>query len=89
MVRFSVHVHPGARTGRVGGNYDGALQVHVHARAVDGAATVDVLDALAVAFEVRSGAVRLVRGAHSRTKVVEIDGDDQRVRTRLEELLKP
>ncbi len=87
MLRFSVHVHPGARASSVGGDYDGSLNVRVRARAVDGAATGEVLDVLAEAFGVRAGAVTLIRGAHSRTKTVEIAGDDAQLSARLSQLL--
>ena len=50
--------------------------MHVTARAVDGAATAAALRAVAEAFGVRPGAVRLVTGATSRAKVVEVDGDE-------------
>lgn len=89
MLRLTVHVHPGARIPSVGGEYDGSLTVKVHARAVDGAATDEVRRVLADAFSVRDGAVRLVRGAHSRTKTFEIDGDDDALARRRDELLGP
>jgi uncharacterized protein (TIGR00251 family) len=88
MIRVSVHVHPGSKVASVGGSYDDALSVHVRARAVDGAATAEVLKSLAEAFEVRTNAVALVRGATSRTKVVSIEGDDRQLRERLEGLLR-
>ena len=69
-------MHPGAKRAVVGGSHDGALVVRVVARAVDGAATTAVLRALAAAFTVRARDVRLVKGASSRTKVVEIAGAD-------------
>jgi uncharacterized protein YggU (UPF0235/DUF167 family) len=53
--------------------------VRVSARAVDGKATESALAAVADAFGVRRGAVRLVSGASSRTKVVDIDGGEPRV----------
>jgi len=43
---------------------------------VDGQATEATLAALAEAFGVRRRAVRLVTGAASRTKLVDIDGGD-------------
>lgn len=86
-MQLTVHVHPGSRRRSAQGSYDGALIVHVRARAVDGGATREVLEVLAQAFLAKPSAVRLVRGPHSRTKTVEIDGDEQWLRTRLEELL--
>lgn len=76
-MNVEVHVHPGSRRAYVGGSYDGALVVHVRARAVDGAATNEVLDVVAEAFNVRPVAVSLKRGATSRRKVLSIDGEDE------------
>jgi uncharacterized protein len=59
----------------VGGRYDEALVVRVRERAVDGKATEAALRALAEALGVRPGDVRLVRGARSRTKIVEIEDE--------------
>ena len=82
-MRITVRVRPGSSRPGVGGEHDGALVVRVSARAVDGQATVAVLDAVAVAFGVRRRAVTLVAGATSRTKVVEVAGADPAVLGRL------
>lgn len=87
VIRFPIHVHPGSRSPGVGGSYDGALNVHVRARAVEGAATDEVVAALARAFDVRPGAVACVRGAHSRNKLVSVEGDDEVLTSRLVALL--
>jgi uncharacterized protein YggU (UPF0235/DUF167 family) len=87
MIRVSVHTHPGSKVASVGGSHDGALSVHVRARAIDGLATAEVLEVVADAFDVRPNAVTLVRGATARTKLLAIEGDERRLRTRLEELL--
>ena len=83
-VRVSVRVRPGSGRVAVGGSHDGALVVRVGAQAVDGQATEAALLAVAEAFGVRRRAVRLVLGATSRTKVVEVDGGTE---VRLQELL--
>ncbi len=87
MIRVAVHVHPGSSQKKAGGEYDGALVVHVTSRAIEGAATNEALSVLAAAFDVRPSAVHLVRGVRSRTKLVAIKGDDDRLRQRLEDLL--
>jgi len=46
---------------------------------VDGKATEAALAAVADAFGVRRGSVRLVSGAASRTKVIDIDAGDPQV----------
>jgi hypothetical protein len=51
----------------------------VSARAVDGKATEAALTAVADSFGVRRSAVRLVSGASSRTKIVDIDAGDPRL----------
>ena len=86
-MQFTVHVHPGSRRRSARGSYDGALIVHVHARAIDGAASAEVVEVLAQEFSVKTGTVRLLRGSHSRTKTIEIEGDETTLRMRLEELL--
>lgn len=87
MIRFYVHVHPGSRLNSVGGSHDGALIVHVKARAVDHAATKETLTLLAEVFDVRPGAVTCVRGATTRLKAIAIDADDDAVTARLSQLL--
>jgi uncharacterized protein YggU (UPF0235/DUF167 family) len=72
-MRVTIRVKPGAGRTVVGGRYDDALVVRVSERAVDGKATDAALRALADALGVRRADVRLVTGATSRTKVVEID----------------
>lgn len=87
MIRFYVRVHPGSRSSSVGGSHDGALIVHVRARAVDNAATKETLLLLAEAFGVRPGAVTCRRGATTRLKSIALEGDDHELTVRLERLL--
>ena len=78
-MRVTVHVHPGSKYPGVGGEHGGALVVRVAERAVDGKATAAVLAAVARAFGVPARQVSLVRGATSRTKVLDVDGGDEAV----------
>ena len=93
-MRITVRVRPGASRTAVGGRYGDstggqapALVVRVAQRAVEGAATAAVLDAVAAAFGTRRGDVRLVTGERSRTKVLEIDPAPAGAEQRLDELL--
>jgi uncharacterized protein YggU (UPF0235/DUF167 family) len=88
-VRVQVRVKPGSSRVRVGGRHDEALVVAVTARAVDGKATQACLQAVAEAFGVPSRRVRLLSGATSRTKLLEIELDETAGATRLAELLGP
>ena len=74
-MRVTIRVKPGSGRTVVGGRYGDALVVRVAARAVDGKATEAALRALADALGVRRADLRLVTGATSRTKVVELDAD--------------
>jgi uncharacterized protein YggU (UPF0235/DUF167 family) len=93
-MRVSVRVKPGASRTKVGGQYGEApggraavLIVRVGARAVEGAATEATLLAVAEAFGLRRADVDLVSGPTSRTKVLELRGDEQGLSTRLAQLL--
>ena len=81
---MTIRVKPGSGRTVVGGRYDDALVVRVAVRAVDGRATEAALRALAEALGVRRADVRLLTGATSRTKVVDIDRD---VAARVQSLL--
>jgi uncharacterized protein YggU (UPF0235/DUF167 family) len=78
-MRIAILVKPGSARPGVGGEHDGTLVVRVSARAVDGKATEAALAAVADSFGVRRSAVRMVSGASSRTKVIDIDAGDPRV----------
>jgi uncharacterized protein len=93
-MRVSVRVKPGASRTKVAGQYGeqsagqaGLLIVFVAQRAVDGAATEAALKAVAKAFGLRRADVDLVAGLTSRTKVLELRGEEQDLSTRLAELL--
>ncbi len=82
-MRLAIRVRPGAAREGVGGVYgEGAVVVKVNARAVDGRATEAALRAVADAFGVRRADVRLVSGATSRDKAVEITGNDEELTQR-------
>ncbi len=76
LVRFSVHVQPGARVPKVGGSKAGSLSVRVSERAVEGAANEAVIVAVARALGVKPREIRLVHGRQSRRKLLEVAGHD-------------
>ena len=92
-MRLRIRVRPGVSVPRVGGRHgtgpDAALVVAVAARAVDGAATEAAVRAVADALGVRRRDVRLVSGARSRDKLVELDDPPPDVLRRLHRLLGP
>ena len=74
-IKVAIRVGPGASRTKVGGVHGDALVVKVAARAVEGRATEAALEAVAKALGVRRRDVRLLSGATSREKLIEIDGD--------------
>ena len=73
-VRFSVRVQPRAARSEIVGLHGDALKVRLSAPPVDGAANVALVELLAEALGVPRRCVRIVSGATSRGKVVEVGG---------------
>lgn len=83
-VRLRVRLTPRASREEVTLKPDGTLVVRVSAPPVDGRANDALERAVASALRVAPSRVRLVRGARSRDKTVQIDGlDADAVRERL------
>lgn len=76
MARIEVRLTPRGGADRVEGVVGRALRVRVAAPAVDGAANRSLVRLLADELGVPRGAVRIVVGEGSRTKLVEVDGRD-------------
>ncbi len=73
-VRFAVRVQPRASRSEIVGVHGDALKVRLTAPPVDGAANAALVELLAAALGVPRRAVRVVGGATSRGKIVEVDG---------------
>jgi len=82
--RLTVRLTPRASRDEVAGEREGVLLVRVTAPPVDGAANEALVRLLAKTLRVPKGAVRIVSGETSRTKIVEVAGlDDGALRARL------
>lgn len=73
-VRFRVRLQPRASRNEIAGVLDGALRVRLHAPPVDGAANEALVAFLADRLAIPRRGVRIVTGATSRTKTIEVDG---------------
>ncbi len=73
-VVFSVRVQPRASRDAVGGEWQGALKVHLTAPPVDNRANDALRRLLAQHLEIPVAAVRILSGERSRTKRVEVRG---------------
>jgi uncharacterized protein YggU (UPF0235/DUF167 family) len=71
-MRVRIKVRPGAGRTAAGGCHDQSLIIRVQERASDGKATAAALVALAKALNIRKEDVKLISGARSRSKVVDI-----------------
>lgn len=83
-MRLEVRVVPKSSRDRIAGWTGGALRVCVTAPPERGKANAAVENLLAAALGLARGSVRLVSGATSRRKLVEIEGlDEAEVRRRI------
>lgn len=73
-VQLTLHVQPGARETAVAGRHGDAIKVRLAAPPVDGRANEALLAFVAERSGVPRRAAVLVRGASSRSKVVEVQG---------------
>jgi uncharacterized protein (TIGR00251 family) len=73
-VLFKVRVVPRSSRNEIVGEHDGALRVKLTAPPVEGAANAALVKILAREFDVASGAVEIVSGKSSKTKIVSIAG---------------
>lgn len=73
-VRFRVRLQPRASRDEIAGVHGGALKIRLHAPPVDGAANEALVAFLADRLAVPRRAIRIVTGATSRTKLVEVEG---------------
>ena len=73
-VRFRVRLQPRASRNEIAGTHGGALRVRLHAPPVDGAANEALVAFLAERLAVPRRGVRIVTGATSRTKMIEVEG---------------
>ena len=87
MIQFEVHVYSGARADQVGGQFTGALVVRTRARALDDAANAAITNLLARSFGVPPTFVHCLRGRKSRRKFFRIDGDNEKLQPKFDELL--
>lgn len=78
MGRIAVHVTPKASRDEILGWRGAEIVVRVTAPPEDGKANAAVEKVVASAFKVPKSAVRVVRGHSSRTKMLEIDGVDEK-----------
>jgi uncharacterized protein (TIGR00251 family) len=81
--RLTVRVHPGASREELAATKQGTLVVRVTAPALEGRANRAVQRLVAKRLGIAPTRLSIVRGAHAREKVLEIEGVEQRELDRL------
>jgi uncharacterized protein (TIGR00251 family) len=71
-VVYAVRVQPRSSRNEVVRNPDGTLKVYLTSPPVDGRANAELVNILSEEFGVPKGAVKIIRGAKGREKLVEI-----------------
>jgi uncharacterized protein (TIGR00251 family) len=77
MARIAIKVHPRAKRTRIAGRYGEAWKLDLAAPPVDGKANDECVRFFAEFAGVPRAKVRIVTGATSRAKVVDLEGLDQ------------
>jgi uncharacterized protein len=78
-VRLEVYVQPRASRTELAGRHDGVIKIRIAAPAIENAANRALLDFIALQLGTTKRCVRLVSGAASRRKVLEIEGVSEEV----------
>lgn len=84
--RLKIKVIPGAKKTAWDGMFDGNPKIRVHAPPVDGAANVELVRFVAESLGLRKSQVKLVSGEKSRIKTLEIDLDDNKLKSILDKV---
>jgi len=73
-VRLAVYIQPRASRTELAGRHDGAIKIRIAAPAVENAANRALIDFIAQQLGIAKSCVRLVSGASSRRKILEVHG---------------
>lgn len=89
MARFTVRMHPRAKRTAITGRLGEACKLALAAPPVDGKANQECIRFFAELFGVARSRVRILTGATSRTKAIEVEGYEQEQAERLLTALLP
>jgi uncharacterized protein (TIGR00251 family) len=72
--RIEVYIQPRASKTELAGTLDGVIKIRIAAPPVENAANLTLIDFVAKRLGIAKRCVRIVSGAASRKKILEIDG---------------
>lgn len=84
-MRLSLRVTPRASKSGIMGFEGAVLRARVHAAPADGEANDELIRLLSRELGVAKSAIRLLKGAASRNKILEIDGDEAILKRKLQD----
>ena len=73
-VRLEVYIQPRASTTELAGTHDGLIKIRIAAPPVENAANLALIEFIARRLGIAKRCVRVVSGAASRRKMLEIEG---------------
>jgi uncharacterized protein (TIGR00251 family) len=73
-IRVAVYIQPRASKTELAGRHDGSIKIRIASPPVDNAANRVLIEFVAERLGIAKGKVRIVSGATSRRKVLEIEG---------------
>ena len=73
-MRLTVKVTPNASKTEIAGREGGVLRIRLAAPPVDGKANEELMEFLADEYDVPKSSIRVVSGATSKTKIIELPG---------------
>jgi len=73
-IRLAVYIQPRASKTELAGTHDGTVKIRIASPPVDNAANLALIEYVAQRLGLAKGRVRLISGATSRRKMLEIDG---------------
>lgn len=71
-MRLTIHVKPNAKTSEIVSRQGSEWTVRLHAPPIEGKANEELVRFLAESFDIPKGRVTILKGAASKTKIVEI-----------------
>jgi uncharacterized protein (TIGR00251 family) len=74
QIRVEVYIQPRSSTTGLAGTHDGLIKIRIAAPAVENAANLALIEFIARRLGIAKRCVRVVSGAASRRKMLEIDG---------------
>lgn len=85
-ILLKVHVNPNAKRDEIAGTYNSSLKIKISSPAVDGKANKNLIRFLSKFLNISKTKIKIEKGDKSREKIVSIDGSDESIIKKLQEV---